>query len=160
MFDLRRMHYGAWIGILIILISGFAPMISQTLAAKRLSNNHPSLLAQLIQATPLCVFHAVTTGNDMDQVSEIHAVHGNRQMQRMQNIQHDHQNHQEHPASHRNQEACAYCNLFAHTPFLIGTLPQLAAVAQVHHAFIARLGAAFRPHTVAAESRPQPPPLF
>lgn len=154
--------------MLIILTSGFAPMISQTLAAKRLNSSHPPFLTQFIQPTPFCVFHAVTSGNDMDRVnvsastdaaSENHAIHNDRQMHGMKHTENEQRTHQNHPASHQSQEACEYCNLFAHSPFLMSTLPQLAAVAQVHHEFIATLGAAFRPYTVTAESRPQPPPL-
>lgn len=163
------MHYGAWIGILIILISGFAPMVSQTLAAHRLTREYPALLSQLMQATPLCELHSEAATNDNNEVKVFasnagvaaHATHEPRQMQGLQREQSTPQDHQQahSRAHHQGQEACGYCNLFAHSPFLVSTLPQLIAATQIHHTYMAALGAAFRPRTVAAASRPQPPPL-
>ncbi|MDY7546842.1 DUF2946 family protein [Glaciimonas sp. CA11.2] len=173
MLALRRMHYGAWIGILVILISGFAPMISQTLAAKRFHSRTP-MLAQIIQASPLCIVHTAASAeaDNIDHgASKMHDMMGMSGMkgmthrlpeQQSQQTQRAHSGHQDHRGQdgQDGQEACGYCNLFSHSPFLVNTLPQLAAVAHIHHAFIAILGAAFRPRTVAAASRPQPPPLF
>lgn len=167
MLALRRMHYGAWIGVLVILMSGFAPMISQTLAAKRFHSSTP-MLSEIIQATPLCILHSAASteaGNANHGASKtpdmmgMHGMAGMAHRLPEQQARQAHSGHQDHQ-SQDDQEACGYCNLFAHSPFLVNTLPQLATVAQIHHAFIATLGAAFRPRTVAAASRPQPPPLF
>lgn len=189
------MQYGAWIGILVILMCGFAPMISQTLSAKRFAIAFPNRF-ESIEATLLCTIHPGmrsaeddgATGGTTDKTDigamaagpmanmPVHTVAAHsvsstqyqhaQQGQRGQGSHAGHYGHYGHYGHHGNaghydqdnQEACGYCSLFAHSPFLVTTLPQLAAIAQFHHTFIATFGAAFRPHTVAAASRPQPPP--
>lgn len=172
MLGLRRMHYGAWIGIVVILMSAFAPMISQTLAARRFLGTHQTSFTEIFQATPLCLFHAApsphatknvtpaapTAMSAMAMMSMPDAMPmQHSKLTRATTQQHDGPNHHE---GHDDQEACGYCNLFAHSPLLLNTLLQITSATLTHHAFIAAMGAAFRPYTVAAASRPQPPPLM
>jgi hypothetical protein len=141
--------------MLIILMSGFAPMVSQTLLANKLHRASQAILAAAIQAPPPCAFHdamgAESAAGALADASAttLHPAHDARH-----NPQHDSQHH------HDGQEACGYCNLFAHSPLLLNTLLHSATTTFAHHAFTAAIGAAFRPHTVAAASRAQPPPLI
>ncbi|QRX83615.1 DUF2946 family protein [Glaciimonas sp. PAMC28666] len=161
------MQFGAWMGILIILLSGFAPLISQTLAATRSGSNHKVPIRNISQETPLGVTHSAQNPSTHDAMTvaavsaatgssiEHHAVYKNTKIPGLQ-CAHDEQTSHH---GHRGQDACGYCNLLAHSPFVISTLPLPAVMSEVHHTFIAALRVAFRPHTVAAASRPQPPPL-
>jgi hypothetical protein len=146
MQGLRRIRYGAWVGILVILMTAFAPMVSQTLLADKFQSGRQANLAALIQATPHCTFHdAIAAENVADTSADASTTA----------INPDH----EHLPQHDSQEACGYCKLFAHSPFLLNTLLHIDAATITHHAYMAAIGAAFRPYTVAAASRPQPPPL-
>ncbi|WP_255419137.1 DUF2946 family protein [Glaciimonas sp. PCH181] len=163
------MHYGAWIGIMVILMSAFAPMISQTLTARRFLSAHQTSFTDIIQAAPLCLFHDASDSDDAKKVAATTdtamsgmAMMSSSKAMPMQHSKlsqpssHSHEGHE----GHDGQEACGYCNLFAHSPLLLNTLLQITSATLTHHAFIAAMGAAFRPYTVAAASRPQPPPLM
>lgn len=121
-------------------------MVSQTLLANQFHSGRQVNLAAFIQATPHCAVHdAIAAENVADTRADAAttAIHPDL----------------EHMPQHDSQEACGYCKLFAHSPFLLNTLVQIDAATITHHAYMAAIGAAFRPYTVAAASRPQPPPL-
>ncbi|MGS0743836.1 DUF2946 family protein [Glaciimonas sp. GG7] len=144
------MHYVAWIGIVMLLIGGFAPMVSQTLLAQRLQRAHQMDLTAIILAAPNCLFHD-PLNEENTKAAQPHTL--------SQYSPQAHENHDDGKKGHESQEACGYCNLYAHSPFLLTTQLQITLTIAARHAFIAAMGAAFRPYTVAAASRPQPPPL-
>lgn len=146
MQGLRRIRYGAWVGILAILMTAFAPMVSQTLLANQFHSGRQANLSALIQETPHCAIHDAIAAEDVaDPRADAATTAIHPDLESM--------------PQHDSQEACGYCKLFAHSPFLLNTLLQIDAATHAHHAYLAAIGAAFRPYTVAAASRPQPPPL-
>ncbi len=65
-----------------------------------------------------------------------------------------------HSTDHDGMEACGYCSLLAHQPFITAAFAQLDAATTINGSYLAALSAAFQPYSVARASRAQPPPAF
>ncbi|WP_194270697.1 DUF2946 domain-containing protein [Glaciimonas soli] len=139
-----------WIATFAILMNVFAPLISHTLAQKNNENAHQAALMTMIADATFC-----TTHDASQRAQQSHADH-DPNLSSNYSSNHD----ADHSTDHDGMEACGYCSLLAHQPFLTTAFAQLDAATTINGSYVAALSAAFQPYTVAHANRAQPPPAI